>query len=132
MSQKPNRRKALAVLLPAALLIALFTINIGSAQAATPHNYCGSLLSPEALCPGGAHTDLQGNVAKYPGTGSHLWVCQRVYDNTLAKYVAASCGQDETGTSINAITYLGHSLTPYVQNGSSVNWHTVNGIWYSP
>jgi len=122
----------LAVLLPAALLIALFSINTGGAQAATPHGYCGGLLPPEGLCPGGAHTDLQGNVAKYPGTGSHLWVCQRVYNNTLAKYVSASCGQDETGSSTNAIGYLGHNMTPYVQNGSSVNWHTVNGTWYSP
>jgi len=132
MSQKPKRRKTLALLLPAALLIALFSINVGSAQAVSPNPYCGGLLPPEGLCSGGAHTNLQGNIAQYPGTGSHLWVCQRVYDNTLGKYVAASCGQDLTGSSNNAIGYLGHSLTPYVQNGSNVNSHTVNGYWYSP
>jgi hypothetical protein len=133
MSHKPKRRKTLAVLLPAALLIALFSINVGSAQAATPHSYCGGLLPPEGLCSGGAHTNLQGNIAQYPGApATHLWVCQRVYNNTLGKYVSASCAQDQTGTSNNVIGYLGHSLTPYVQNGSSVNSHTVIGYWYSP
>jgi hypothetical protein len=133
MSQKPKRRKALALLLPAALLIALFSINIGSAQAYVPNPYCGVLLPPEGLCSGGAHTNLQGNVAQYPGApATHLWVCQRVYDNTLGKYVSASCAKDTTGTADNVIGYLGHSLTPYVQNGSNVNSHTVQGYWYSP
>lgn len=130
--QRPVGRRMLTVLLPIALLVALFSINAGGAQAATGHEYCGGLLPPEGLCSGGAHTNLQGNVALYPGKETTLLVCQRVYDNTLAKYVAASCGVNGTGSASNAISWLGHSLTPYVQNGSNVNAHTVNGLWFSP
>lgn len=122
----------LAILLPAALLVALFSINASGAQAAVGHDYCGTLLPPTGICSGGAHTNLQGNVALYPGTETTLLVCQQVYDNTLAKYVAASCGVNGTGSASNAIAYLGHNLTPYVQNGSNENWHTVNGRWFSP
>jgi len=122
----------LAILLPAALLVALFSVNVSGAQATTPHAYCGTLLPPTGICSGGAHTNLQGNFALYPGTETTLLVCQQVYDNTLAKYVAASCGVNGTGAADNAIAYLGHSLTPYVQNGSNENWHTVNGRWISP
>jgi hypothetical protein len=125
------RYKLFRVLLPAALLVALMAFSSG-AQGAVKHSYCGSLLPPTGTCNGGAHLDLQGNVALYPGTESTLTVCQQVYDNTLAKYVSASCGVNGTGSASNVIGYLGHSLTPYVQNGSSVNWNTVNGLWYSP
>jgi hypothetical protein len=130
-STRSVRYKLFRVLLPAALLVALMAIS-SSAQGAVKHHYCGVLLPPTGNCNGGAHLDLQGNVALYPGTSSNLTVCQQVYNNTLAKYVSASCGVNGTGSTTNVAGYLGHSLTPYVQNGSSVNWHTVDGYWFSP
>jgi hypothetical protein len=108
------------------------SIGAASAQGATRHEYCGTLLPPLGTCSGGAHTNLQGNVALYPGKESNLTVCQQVFDNTAGEIVYATCGVNGTG-SISALTpLLGHSLTPSVQNGSSVNAHTVNGQWFSP
>jgi hypothetical protein len=131
-SAKMARRGLLRVLLPAALVLALMSIGAASAQGTTPHNYCGSVLPPLGTCSGGAHTNLQGNVALFPGEKTTLTVCQQVFDNTLGKFVAASCGVNGTGSASNVIGFLGDSLTPFVQNGSSENAHTVNGIWVSP
>ncbi|HEY2715972.1 MAG TPA: hypothetical protein VGI73_07115 [Solirubrobacterales bacterium] len=114
-----------------ALLFALFAINTSGAQAATAHFYCGTVLPPLGTCNGGAHTNLQGNVALYPGSGS-LLVCQQIFDNSTGKYVASSCGVNGTGGESQTVGILGHSLTPFVQNGSSENAHTVNGDWFSP
>lgn len=78
----------------------MMAIGATGAQGATKHEYCGSLLPPTGTCNGGPHTNLQGNIALYPGTETTLLVCQQVYDNTLAKYIAASCGVNGTGSTL--------------------------------
>jgi hypothetical protein len=102
-----------------------------AAQADTQHNYCGTLLPPDGWCTTGSSNTLYLNIAWYPGSGN-LTVCEEVYDHTVDRAISYKCavnGVDSpnyygTGT-------FGHSLQPYVQNGSGVNAHTVNGTWWS-
>lgn len=120
------------MLLPAALVVALMSIGVGSAQGTTPHPYCLGVLPPQGTCNGGPQTNLQGNVALFPSDGTKLTVCQQVFDNTLGMSVSATCGVNGTGSATNVIGFLGHSLTPFIQNGSTVNAHTMEGRWISP
>lgn len=131
-SQRPIGLKLLAALVPMALLLAL-AINTGSARAAIGHDYCGTVIAPGGICTdNGFRTNLQGNVALFPGEKTTLTVCQEVFSHNLGRIISSTCGINGTGSASNVSSFLGQTLTPYVKNGSTVNPHTVRGIWFSP
>jgi hypothetical protein len=129
-----NKKASRAIrraLLPIAVLVGVMALGPGSASAATQHNYCGTLLPPQGWCSTSSQTTLDQNIAWYPGSGN-LTVCEEVYDHTSNGILSLSCAVN----GVSSPHYFGsgsfgHSLQPYVQNGSTQNSHTVNGTWWS-
>jgi hypothetical protein len=118
------------VLLPLALVVGLMAVMSSSASAGG-HKYCNVLLAPLGTCGIHSGTSTEGNVALYQGAGN-LTVCESVNDITIGKVISSECGVNGTGGVHNVQGSLGHDMFVNVQNGSSVNAHTVLGNWFSP
>jgi hypothetical protein len=130
-SDRHSSRTLRRALLPFALLLGLLALAPAGAQAATQHNYCGTLLPPQGWCSTSSQTTLDQNIAWYPGEGN-LTVCEEVYDHSTNGILSLKCAVNGVSSPHYYGTgSFGHSLQPYVQNGSSSNAHTVNGTWWS-